>query len=1050
MNSILNHFNENLDNDDIELEVSYNIRKSDDIYKFIFNKLKDATSDINIIENIDIYYVNNVRQTKTFIKGVNQNKDIMIKKESILQPYIFRESIDNVINHKLKISLEKKIKSNKDSIKFIRIKLRVRFDINDKYMIDLDLIKNIDTKEKHLVEIKNMLFKDYNISNMIENIKYSLFDNILLEVEFKKVNISNSDINESVNFVKSLLATNVSRYQKYIFKIATFIINNRTYLENFKSKSGLKKLLNNVKEMTADTYYKDLVPNIENYYMTDKIDGLRCICFIEEYEDGVLNIKLINNKLYYIKEYNAPSKTSNRKVTILDCELMYSKDTKDEIISKNDIYLYIFDIIAFENNKIGTKPFEDRIEVLVDGFNKIKSNINSRVKEYVKLTSNYREEIKSFYERKNNDKNYSIDGLIFVPTSKVKNEESKFQINTNYNNMIGYKWKPVEHMTIDFFVCELPKNMYGHIPYNSLKLKDDEIIYILFSGITIHDYNRLNLNFMTDYKRIVPEKFQKGDMIPIQFTTSDNPHNYVFVSFNKELNGRVCEFGYKDNKWDFKKIRTDRDVELERGEYFGNYYKISEMIWGNINNPLTLEMLTSEANNSYFLKDDNILYKAQRSYNSFVKSYILETITSDKLTDKNDKDFVIDLAAGKGQDLNRLSNLKFKKGLFIDYDKNALSELINRRQGRKFKGDIKIFTKNIDLTIDHKEIIKELSVFDIKKDSVDVIICNFAIHYIISNEDALINIIKLLTHYLKPNGRFAFTCFDGNRIFNLLKTADSWNKYEGDNLKYSIKKLYKTDIMSKYGQKIDVLLPFSDNEYYTENLIDIDNLINMFNGNGFTTEISLPFDLLLDEFKTNNKRTYDMLTAADKEFISLYQFVIIKKNQSESIISKSNISTFFNNHTVEGNLEDKREVGNLHLIENVNNSNQILILVNTNIQTILDNIIKMYEGNGYKNWDNNKRSRNKIVRVVGFDHDDYLKEYKNACKKKSYETVVLYDKSFKYIDYYNNIMTKKFTTPIILTDDNNYRIIILDTSIIKDITDIYQYIDDDELMTIHN
>jgi len=1052
MNSILKHYNNNLANDSIELEISYNLIKSVDIYKLIFNRLKEASSNISIIENLDIYYTDNTRQTKVFSKGVNQNKDVMIKKESILQPYVFREQIDNVINHKLKISLEKQIKnSTSKSIKLIRIKLRVRFDINDKYVVDLDLIKNLNVNEKHIKEIKDMLFKDYHISNIIENINYSLFDNILIEVEFKKVEIDIKDINSGNEFIKSLIVSNISKYQKYIYNIAKYIIANKTYLENFKVKSGLKKLLNNVIELSADTYYKNIISNITDYFITDKIDGLRCICYIEEYVDSnTINIKLVTNKLYIIKEFNEEANTFKKKVTILDCELIFSKEPTEDIISKDDVYLYIFDILTFESNKIGFSPFEERIKSLNDGYEKIKNIFNSRIKEYIRLTDNYKQEIKEFYERKNNDKNYSIDGLIFVPTSNVKNDQSRFGINSNYNNMVGYKWKPSEHMTIDFYVCKLPKNLYTNIPYDKLKLDKDDIIYILFSGISMFDYNKLNMTFMLNYKNIVPEKTQQGSLIPIQFSTSDNPYNYIFISHNNTLDKRICEFGYdtKNKKWEFKKIRTDRDVELERGEYYGNYYKISEMIWNNINNPLTLDMLIKDPNNSYFLKDDNMFYKAQRSYNSFVKSYILETIISDNLTDKNDTNLVIDMAAGKGQDLARLSNLGFKKGIFLDYDKNALVELINRKHNLKTKGNMEIYTKHINLTDNYKDIIKELNIFELKKDSIDIIICNFAIHYIISNEDNLINIIKLLNYYLKPNGRFIFTCFDGNKVFNLLKDNEVWNKYENDTLKYSIKKIYKDTIMSKYGQKIDVLLPFSNNEYYTENLIDIENLINIFNGNGFTTEISLPFTSLLNNFEKNNKKIYDDLTDADKEFVDLYQFVIIKKNQSDTIISKSNIESFFQNN-IKGSFE-KKEIGNLHLIENINNSNRILVLVNTNSQPVLNNIIKMYKNNNYKNWDDNKRSKNKIVKIIGFDHNDYFKEYKTI--KQTFDTIVLYDKLFNYTNYLNSIMIKKSITPVILTDNNNYKIIILNNDLMEKIKDnnIYEYIQDQDLLVIHN
>ena len=355
------------------------------------------------------------------------------------------------------------------------------------------------------------------------------------------------------------------------------------------------------------------------------------------------------------------------------------------------------------------------------GYNKISKLSNVNVKEYIKLTDNYKNELKEFYDKKSKSTKYEIDGMIFIPNSKVtksNDKKSKFRINSNYTNMVGYKWKPIEHMTIDFFVCKLPANLYSNIPYNKLKLKQNEAIYILFSGISISDYNKFQLSYMIDYKKIVDEKYLNGSLFPIQFTTSDTIYNYIYTGTEQDLNNRICEFGYdKDNnKWKFKKIRSDRDVELERGGYFGNYYTIAEHIWNNINNPLTLEMLTSD-NNSYFMNDNNEFYKAQRSFNSFVKTHILESIISEKLTDKNDTEFVIDLAAGKGQDLARLSNLGFKTGLFIDNDENALAELVNRKHHLKTisKHQIKVLKRKINLTANYSEIINELNTLEIKK-----------------------------------------------------------------------------------------------------------------------------------------------------------------------------------------------------------------------------------------------------------------------------------------------------------------------------------------------
>ena len=101
MNSLVNEYNnlstENTNkNINYELEITYHIHKNIEIYKDIFNKLKDLSSSAIIIENIDIFYDNNVRLTKNFKKGINTNTDLTIKKKSLQKPFTFRESINNI------------------------------------------------------------------------------------------------------------------------------------------------------------------------------------------------------------------------------------------------------------------------------------------------------------------------------------------------------------------------------------------------------------------------------------------------------------------------------------------------------------------------------------------------------------------------------------------------------------------------------------------------------------------------------------------------------------------------------------------------------------------------------------------------------------------------------------------------------------------------------------------------------------------------------------------------------------------------------------------
>jgi hypothetical protein len=1089
LNKILNCYNLNKDNKTVnyELEITYHLNKNINLYKLIFNKLKKISSDISVIENIDIFYKynqNEFRVTKQFKHGNNLDKDIYLKKKNIMKPYSFKNGISNISKYSLKLKSEENVENtigfdfNKNSniykISKIRIKLRISFLLKD-IRVDLDLINNFNIKNNNIKEIKNAIFKKYNLENITEEINYSLFDEILLETEFLNNISSNNDITEnilldSIQFInKSLNDNSTNDYQKYIYNIATFIISNKLYLNNFKQKSGLKKLLNNVIELNSELYYKKIVPDINNYYLTDKIDGLRCIIYISEYMDNI-DIKLVANKLYQIKEYNYNIDENNNSkplFTILDCELIINKNDdnneNNKVLSLNDINIYIFDIITYESNDIGFKPFEKRYELLTKIKDKI-TNLHKNIdyKEFIRLDNNYKTQIKDFYHNKEKSNKYEIDGLIFTPANETKiyDDTNIKKINTNYNNMIGYKWKPIEHMSIDFYMVKLSNNIFNKLqknkPFNTLntQLKKDSNIYILFSGISKYDFDKLNLTYLPYYNQIIDYKYHNKLYFPIQFSPSDDPYNYIYIDSKTDLDNKIGEFLYDtiNKKWILKKIRTDRDVELLRGEYFGNYFKISELIWNSINNPLTLDMLTSD-NTSYFINDDNTFYKAQRSFNSFVKSKLIENIISKELYDYNKLDWVIDLAAGKGQDLARLVNYGFKNGLFIDNDKNALMELINRKYNlrTKTKSNMKIYTQNIDLTKSYIDIISNINTFEINKESIDIIICNFAIHYIISDNEKLINIIKLLDYYLKPGGRFIFTCFNGHKIFKLLENTNNWNSYENNNLKYSIKKLYNNTSFLNTGLQIDVLLPFSNNQYYTEYLMNLDYILKSFNDNNFISEISLSFNHFLNDFQIENPNAFNKLSESDIEYIGLYQFNVIKKNaitKNKNIIIKTNINKIFKTNigvNLENYTDTKKEgsnnnlYGNLDQLDNIYYSNSILLIINTQNKTIIKDIINKFDRFNYKNKNIFTKNKNRIIKYITFEPKNYdlipqylkiyliangLSKFEDINKeyKNKYDSIIFYDINVNMNnDNYdlNQVLPKSPIIPIILTNDNN-------------------------------
>jgi len=886
----------------------FNINNIQDIIKIL-------TNDSNLI-NINQYIItkqqdkSNKYHTKKHIIEY-ENYDTIIDESyitvySIIKPYISTEN--NLIDYQFNVNKIDKINKNHiistDRI-YIEIKknISIILDNYSDWIININLLKNININEieryKHIFILSDEL-------NTIDNIPYNDISDINIQLSYigDKNNLNESNIFELINYLNPIFIDNVNlniiEYQKEIYNIAKLIITDKRMLYNFKERSGFKRLVNNVVELNRNIYYNDILPNIKHYYLTDKIDGQRCMCIINENKDKI-NIKILSDKLYKINKYNDIIEEEEHKLTIYDCEILYSSELNNIYeLEADKVKLYIFDILIYENKNISSEPFENRYKYLEKAENKIKDLKLGKMKKFIKLTKNYKKEIKNFYENSNKSE-YDIDGLIFTPTSKISEiniQNNTLQINSNYTNMIAYKWKPEHLLTIDFYIAELPKTDYNKEQYKNIK---DEKIYILCSGINKKDFDKIRMNYIENYVNIIPKIYHDKQYFPIQFAPSDNPLAYIFTSKNKELHNKIGEFRYnkKEKKWELLKIRNDRNIELQRGEYYGNALKYAELIWLNIENPITLDELITSEPQKYFIQNSNNIYKAQRNFNSFVKTKLIETIIDKNLSDKNETKWIIDLAAGKGQDLARIINLGFENGLFIDIDSDALYELIERKYNIKNqKNKMSIYTKQLDLTSDYTEIINKLSNIPLPKEGVDVIICNFAIHYLIKDENKILNIINLIKTLLKENGRFIFTTFNGEKIFNILKDSNIWELTENNNIKYSIKKQYKSTGFLKFNQEIGVLLPFSKNQYYTEYLVNLEYILTKFKENGFNIEISNSFSTLLEQFKLNNNKIYNELTTNDKEYVSLYQFNILKKTNNKINNNIRNILNIENEYNI--------------------------------------------------------------------------------------------------------------------------------------------------------
>lgn len=717
------------------------------------------------------------------------------------------------------------------------------------------------------------------VDSDLGSIDPSAYDFVLTKLSYlgeKKLSLP--EIIEVVEDVKAFGGTveDASEYQDSIHALAKDIFRDPVIISQFKRKSGFKRLCANTIELSRPIYFKQVLPTIDTFYLTDKMDGARAMLIIDEVyrRSGHrriylgADIKVVADKLYPISSFKKPAggKTIETDHTVLDVEMM------------SDNTFHCFDVISFASKRMSNSPFKARYAKFPDVDALMAKHELGSTKEFIKLTKDgYSKQIKEFFEKK---RSYHIDGLIFTPEGvhfknvpRTKNRFAKV-FNTDYSSTISFKWKPLDQLTIDFYLMAHPSKK------NS---------YVLCSGIDARTFAQLRLRFFEGY--VSPKSPNSHQYFPIQFDPLD-----VWTPTEKELSlcsskcttldGMVGEFAFADSKGRLDRpkmirLREDRKHDIALGQYYGNALRYSELIWHSIQHPLTIETMRSPMDIGYFATNDvDDWYKAQRNFNSYVKTHLMETYLYPKSV-KQPR--IMDIAAGKGQDLARSIDVGYEEIVALDKDMDALYEILDRKYNlrvKRNKATANIHVKQIDLEDSADATIKSLKLPEASTDSAMI---NFALHYIChgaapGKDEPLIEFAKLVAFYLKKGGRLMITTFNGEDIFKLFDAdKNEWALEENDRVKYSIKRAFSSDTLTSVDQGIDVLLPFSNGEYYREYLVNYQHVQEVFEEHGLRLISSDSFGSLIRAYKKQNARGYAAMTDADREYVGLYGFMIFER-----------------------------------------------------------------------------------------------------------------------------------------------------------------------------
>jgi hypothetical protein len=823
------------------------VNENYEIYKNCFKYFKSICKEMQI------------RQTINFITSISKNKNknnsSVIENSSSIKELYFNDGIQdksklhyytktslhtpvylhsNCKTFKLKLG----ISSEMDILKpttvevydFIRFKQRFRFVIKD-WNIDFTFVKTSNTKDINIIKkIKTTLFSsDLNETNIFDDKTWiwEYADSIEMEFEFTSKTIKKDSIKEiadiaakasaetsceiDINFqnaVDQQLKIPIPITLKKFIKTICEIVDCRKDLvfnNTINTKVTLKQLLPKAIELNKSVYFDTVLPNIDNFYITDKADGKRVLLHIDKM------IGVYDNTYYVLKE----NTYVDIKETILECELI------------GEIF-YAFDVLKYDGVNIN-ETFVNRLKVLQKLNNKIPF---LAIKHFLKLEKNtYQIDISNFYSTilYNKEKYpYETDGIMFTSADDI------------YKFTKFFKWKPIEHTTIDFVAKKFPTKFIKNLSFIPNKPSYEADLYILFVGISDNEFNKFNIEKIQEYDIMFPDARQR--YFPVQFMPSFKPLAYFYWHKvgEQDINAKVIEMHYNVSKeeWKLVRIREDRTEDLNSGVYYGNNYKVAEIIWNNYFNPLTMKDLCMSIKDMgeefYFKVHESKEHEDTRKYNNIIKRYILKNSLKNIASDE----WVVDLGCGKGQDLSKyISNTAVENVLMIDNNLNNLTTVVERKYSNKSNQINKtgIYTLDLDLNTDYKTSLAKIKTFVpfITPTKTKVVVCNFAIHYFIKNKVDTNNFVSLVCNLLKTkNGLFLYTCLDGKKIFDLL--SKSPNKQWGDGKKYLIRAVNWTKSKEFVGgEEIEILLPFSGGKLYKEFLVNAEIIRKQFIKNKF-------------------------------------------------------------------------------------------------------------------------------------------------------------------------------------------------------------------------